>query len=110
MDQNTKSITLDATSVVTLTDSKIPFISGKTFRVDEALESMKRNVGKEVLEGIDCEALIPGNEWRKGKIRICFEFYPTEPTHESLENESLSNEDPGNEIAEYPLDEVRQTI
>ncbi|WP_448601929.1 KGK domain-containing protein [Thermoleptolyngbya sp.] len=110
MNQNSKPVTLDSTSVVTLVDSKIPFIQSKTFRVDEALESMKRNVGKEVLEGIDCEALIPGNGWRKGKIKICFEFHPAEAEHTSLEDENRSHENPGNGIEQYPLDEVRQTI
>lgn len=43
-------------------------------------------------EGVDCEMLKPGSNWKKGKlkIRISIEFYPDRP--------------------ESPLDDIRQQI
>lgn len=76
MNSNSKSINLNVNSVVSLTDSNMPFVSSKTFKIGEANEGMKRHFGKIISEGLNCEALVPGSTWRKGKIRICFEFCP----------------------------------
>lgn len=112
MNSNSKSINLDVNSVVSLTDSNIPFVSGRTFRIGEAYEGMKRHFGRSDVwfsEGLDCEALVPGNTWRKGKIRICFEFCPEDG--EDFDNNDLGHEEAADEVVvEYPLDEVRQTI
>ncbi|MEB3174383.1 MAG: KGK domain-containing protein [Cyanobacteriota bacterium] len=46
-----------------------------------------RNVG---FEGVECEVLAPGKPWRKGKIKVSFEFIPDEP--------------------ESPLDDIRRDM
>lgn len=115
MNPNSKSINLDVNSVVSLTDSNIPFVSGRTFKVGEAYEGMKRHFGRSDVwfsEGLDCEALVPGDTWRKGRIRICFEFCPEDDEdEENISEKDFGHKETADEVAvEYPLDEVRQTI
>jgi|UPI0007399C9F hypothetical protein len=111
MNLNSKSINLDEHSVVYLADSNFPFVSSKTFKIAEAFEGMKRDFGKVVSEGLDCEALVPGSRWRKGKVRICFEFYPQDAEDEKKSAaENLGHKETANGAAVDPLDEIRQEI
>lgn len=112
MSQNSTPIHLDQHSVVSLADSNFPFISVKTFKIAEAYEGMKTYFGRGdawLFEGLECEVLVPGKTWRKGKVRICFEFCPEDD--ENCSEKELRQEETADEVAvEYPLDEVRQTI
>lgn len=112
MNSNSKSINLNVNSVVSLTDSNMPFVSSKTFKIGEANEGMKGHFGKIISEGLNCEALVPGSTWRKGRIRICFEFCPEDDEDgENRNKKDFGHEEAAKEVAvEYPLDEIRQTI
>jgi hypothetical protein len=72
----------------------IQIMSGnRTFRVGDLSDAIKAQLASALagwgeeknnllnLEGVDCEALRFGaNGWQKGKIRLCLEFCPDEPT------------------------------
>jgi hypothetical protein len=72
----------------------IQIMSGhRTFRVGDLSDAIKAQLASALagwgeeknnllnLEGVDCEALRFGaNGWQKGRIRLCLEFCPDEPT------------------------------
>jgi hypothetical protein len=49
-----------------------------TFKVSEFMTIVQSKVSDEelLIDGIDCELLSPGQEWRKGKIKLRLEFIP----------------------------------
>ena len=49
-----------------------------TFKVSELMTIIQSKISDEELfiEGIDCEVLRPGKNWRKGKVRLRLEFAP----------------------------------
>lgn len=55
----------------------------RTFRVEELVSRVEARLLKEILEGVECEAMRlnrPG--WQKGKVRVCkieLEFCPDQP-------------------------------
>jgi len=51
-----------------------------TFKVSEFMTILHSKLEEESLfsEGIDCEVLSPGQQWRKGKIQLRLEFCPDE--------------------------------
>jgi KGK domain len=52
--------------------------------------------------GVVCSLLEPdGQGWRKGKIRLCFEFIPEENTSVVVQEDSVK-------ATQSPLDEIRQ--
>lgn len=55
-------------------------------------------------DGIECEILTPGKNWRTGKVRFSLEFLPDEPEIEETPTT--------NEIIppESPLDDLRQMM
>lgn len=61
-------------------------IQYKTFKAGEFITGMNPYLqgggkAKELLsgEGLPCEVLRPGSNWRKGKVKLCLEFCPDEP-------------------------------
>lgn len=58
-----------------------------TFKVSEFMTILHSKLEEESLfsEGIDCEVLSPGKQWRKGKIQLRLEFCPEEEDSENLE-------------------------
>jgi hypothetical protein len=58
-----------------------------TFKVSEFMTILHSKLEEESLfsEGIDCEVLSPGKQWRKGKIQLRLEFCPDEEDSENLE-------------------------
>ena len=61
-----------------------------TFKVSEFMAIMQSKLVEEKLfsDGIDCELLSAGKNWRKGKLRMRLEFTPSEP--EIKEQKALS--------------------
>ncbi len=55
------------------------------------------------IQGIDCEVLQPGKNWKKGKfkIKIALEFQPDEPEIEAI---------PENTTSESSLDDIRRKL
>jgi hypothetical protein len=65
--------------VVDLSGQNCGIVSNSTIRVDKLLHLIKRHLGdkKEWLgEGFECELLVPGGIWQRGKIRLQLEFHP----------------------------------
>lgn len=54
----------------------------KTLKVIELIEAIEQYIGasQEEATWIDCEVLQQGKRWKKGKIRLTFEFCPEEPS------------------------------
>lgn len=85
-------------NVVSVGESQKIVIGSTTFKVGELIKKIKEDyfcyerekLDKWVHEGLECEVLIPGKQWKKGKFKLAFLFYPDE--------------------AESPLDDIRQTI
>lgn len=69
--------------VVTM-DASMSLIGLETFKLSQLPAALKERWGTNAIEqwlteGIDCEVLSEtGGGWRKGKIRIRFEFSPSE--------------------------------
>ena len=61
-----------------------------TFKVSEFMTVMQSKLVDEKLfsDGMDCELLSAGKNWRKGKLRMRLEFSPSEPEIE--EQKALS--------------------
>lgn len=57
-----------------------------TFKVSEFMTILHSKLEEESLfsEGIDCEVLSPGKQWRKGKIQLRLEFCPDEEESSSM--------------------------
>lgn len=108
--------TLNDTDVVSLRyDDEGIVLDAKTYRAEEFLKKLAvffdQNFKTSLqyctnwcTTGILCEALTPGNPWRKGKVRLRLEFIPDEPEPQAIleahsEQESAS-----------PLDDIRQSI
>lgn len=51
-----------------------------TFKVSELMTILQSKISDEELfiEGINCEILSPGKNWRKGKVKLRLEFTPNE--------------------------------
>lgn len=51
-----------------------------TFKVSEFMTILHSKLEEESLfsEGIECEVLSPGKQWRKGRIQLRLEFCPDE--------------------------------
>ena len=56
-----------------------------TFKVSEFMTILHSKLEEESLfsEGIECEVLSPGKQWRKGKIQLRLEFCPDEEDSET---------------------------
>ncbi|WP_066375925.1 MULTISPECIES: KGK domain-containing protein [unclassified Anabaena] len=52
-------------------------------------------------EGLDCYVLAPGKTWRKGKIRLRFEFLPDESEPKEIQDNNLETS---------PLDDLREKL
>jgi hypothetical protein len=52
-------------------------------------------------EGVSCSALIPGQDWKTGKMRIKIEFIPDVPEQPESELQAETSS---------PLDDIRQTL
>jgi hypothetical protein len=57
-----------------------------TFKVSEFMTILHSKLEEESLfsEGIECEVLSPGKQWRKGKIQLRLEFCPDEEESENI--------------------------
>jgi hypothetical protein len=96
MDQQSQIINPD--TVISVNNDDQFLISHSTFRVDELIKELSSrfyydddsSIKKWFEKGMECQALIPGKPWRKGKIRVCLEFIPDE--------------------VDSPLDDIRQAI
>jgi len=90
-----------------------------TFKVSEFMTILQSKISDEELfiEGIDCEVLSPGKNWRKGKVRLRLEFTPDQPEEEdqsdflgSVEetvpglNNGYSNTDNGQDYSDLSVD------
>jgi KGK domain len=84
---------LEGGEVVSIQHDKQVLIGHSTFRVVELNEAIKKQLESTIdgwsedksawfdLKGIDCEALRFGSAgWQKGRIRLCLEFCPDEPS------------------------------
>ncbi len=69
---------LHAGDVISTSGSSLMFQC--TFKVSEFMTILHSKLEEESLfsEGIDCEVLSPGKQWRKGKIQLRLEFCPDE--------------------------------
>ncbi|KOR35213.1 MULTISPECIES: KGK domain-containing protein [Planktothricoides] len=69
---------LHAGDVISTSGSSLMFQC--TFKVSEFMTIIHSKLEEESLfsEGIDCEVLSPGKQWRKGKIQLRLEFCPDE--------------------------------
>lgn len=91
-------------------------VSHTTFKVNEFAQAIKTQIsvnnGQQTMrdmwfaEGVECEVLSPGKDWRKGKVRVSLEFIPDEPEVE----EELENDEPTNNESESMLDDLRRRI
>ncbi len=74
---------LSPSDVVSMDEDKS--IVGSTFKVKEMLLSLAdRSINDDFITqwigtGVECEVLISGQDWRKGKVRISLEFIPDQP-------------------------------
>ncbi|HLO50808.1 MAG TPA: KGK domain-containing protein [Kamptonema sp.] len=66
-----------------------------TFKVSELMTILQSKISDEELfiEGIDCEVLSPGKNWRKGKVRLRLEFTPDLPEAEDKTDSLEPGED-----------------
>jgi KGK domain len=84
---------LESGEVVSIQHDKQVLIGHSTFRVGELNEAIKKQLESTIdgwsedksawfdPKGIDCEALRFGSAgWQKGRIRLCLEFCPDEPS------------------------------
>lgn len=92
---------------ISISDSDQFLISHTTFKVKELLKTMEGLLGapeKWFDEGVSCEIISPSKSWRKGRVKVCLEFYPDEAeTPEILESDEPENNQ------KSPLDDIRQT-
>jgi len=74
---------LHAGDVISTSGSSLMFQC--TFKVSEFMTILHSKLEEESLfsEGIDCEVLSPGKQWRKGKIQLRLEFCPDEEEAET---------------------------
>lgn len=64
-----------------------------TFKVSEFMTILHSKLEEESLfsEGIDCEVLSPGQQWRKGKIQLRLEFCPDRESTSGTMTETAAN-------------------
>lgn len=90
--------TIKPDTVISVSNDDQFLISHPTFRVDEFIRELSSrfycdddsSIKKWFEKGMECQALIPGKPWKKGRIRVCLEFIPDE--------------------VDSPLDDIRQAI
>ncbi len=97
-------------AIVSIQESDRIIMSHITFKVREFIARMRAtlNIGQKWQpwgsEGVECEVLSPGKDWRKGKVRVTLEFLPDEPeTEETLPSDTITE-------PESPLDDLRQRM
>ncbi len=94
---------LDSGEVVSVKDDQQVLSGHRTFRVGELSDAIKAQLASAISgwteekngwfseRGIDGEALRFGsNGWQKGRIRLCLEFCPDEPTADRSASQSTS--------------------
>lgn len=67
--------------VVDLSGKNCGIVSNSIIRVDKLMHLIKRHLGDKgewLGEGFECELLVPGGIWQKGRIRLRIEFSPEE--------------------------------
>ena len=76
-------------------DSGSGLVGAPTFRVvqtkrriAEATHCLGPNIERWAKDGVRCEILRPGENWRRGKVRLQVEFIPDEPDEPSDPNQS----------------------
>jgi len=86
---------LDDNDVVSM-DANRSLLGTQTFKVVQFARGFSDRFGSSVMdgwlgEGVECEILRVREGWRKGKIRIRFEFVPDEPgqPHTGNQEENL---------------------
>lgn len=92
---------------ISIPDSDQFLISHTTFKVKEFLKTMEGLLGapeKWFDEGVSCEIISPSKSWRKGKVKVCLEFYPDE----SKIPEIPERNEPENSQLKSSLDDIRQ--
>jgi hypothetical protein len=95
----------------------------RTFRVGELNDAIKSHLASSIsgwsedkngwfsTQGIDCEALRFGsNGWQKGRIRLCLEFCPDEPTPLAQNVSSSSISTPVNATTELTANTVSSPV
>ncbi len=102
---------LHGDEVISVEDSDKILVSHVTFTVRQFFKAVGRQLGiseenkKKWFEyGVDCEILSPGKIWRKGKVKICLEFYPDEPKISDMPE----SDEPENGQLNSPLDDICQ--
>ena len=57
-----------------------------TFKVNEYMAIVQSKLEEETLfsDGIECEVLSPGKQWRKGKLQLRLEFCPYDDDGEAV--------------------------
>jgi KGK domain len=98
MNNQNNSIQISEVDVISFSGSK-PLSLPKTIRFIELKEQLKQRPFNQVIdqslmnEGVECEILQPGSKaWKKGKIKIKFEFIPDDIEHFS-DLDEFRNED-----------------
>jgi KGK domain len=87
MNNQNNSIQISEIDVISFVES-VPLSLSQTVKFTEFIEKLKtRALNYEIdqsliNEGVECELLQPGSQgWKKGKIKIRFEFVPDDITH-----------------------------
>lgn len=99
---------LDDDDVVSM-DANRSLLNTPTFKVSQFARSFSDRFGSSTVvnwlgEGVECEVLKAGQEWRQGKIRIRFEFVPDEPISDDPSLEGILTE------ASDRLDQIDQRL
>ena len=81
-----------------------------TFKVSEFMAIIQSKLVEDKLfsDGIDCELLSAGKNWRKGKLRMRLEFSPSEPDIEEQKAISAASER-SDTVQTYGADSSNQT-
>jgi hypothetical protein len=85
---------LDGNDVVSM-EANWSLLNTPTFKVSQFTRGFSDRFGSSTVvnwlgEGVECEVLKAGAEWRKGRIRIRFEFVPDTPDEPGASNETTS--------------------
>jgi len=83
---------LGNSEVITVSDENSYVMEHTTFKAAEFIDKLREEAyGEDDIkdqwfgEGAECEMLQPGQQWRKGKIKVCLVFVPDEPINSSDE-------------------------
>lgn len=111
---DSKSERLEQNEIISIQGSERILLNQPTFKTSELIDAIKiswmMNSNDRLkawfYEGVKCEILTPGKNWRTGRVRLSLEFLPDEPEIE----ETPANNGTKNQETESPLDDLRQMM